>query len=122
MIERQGLFHIEVQRLDVSSGPKMKHVTSSKAASHAGTFALHSCLTARFLPALTKKGQIPLQFIERREKTPGPPKISGLLRKRPVLLRAHFVLTKDQKRPYYRHFCGKMHREGCCSKAAGGAQ
>ena len=41
-------------------------------------------------------------------------------RKRPVLLRANFVLTKDRKRPYYRHFCGKMHREGSCSKAAGG--
>ena len=56
---------------------------------------------------------------ERGEKTPTP-KISALLRKRPVLLRANFVLTKDRKRPYYRHFCGKIHREGACSKAAGG--
>ena len=57
--------------------------------------------------------------IERVEKTPTP-KISALLRKRPVLLQADFVLTKDRKRPYYRHFCGKIHREGSCSKAAGG--
>ena len=54
------------------------------------------------------------------EKTPKTPKISALLRKRPVLPRANFVLTKDRKRPYYRHFCGKIHREGSCSKAAGG--
>ena len=33
---------------------------------------------------------------------------------------ANFVLTKERKRPYYRHFCGKLHREGSCSKAAGG--
>ena len=58
-------------------------------------------------------------FIERGEKTPTP-KIPALLRKRPVLQRANFVLTKDRKRPYYGHFCGKMHREGSCSKAAGG--
>ena len=57
--------------------------------------------------------------IERGGKTPTP-KISALLRKRPVLLRANFVLTKDRKRPYYGHFRGKMHREGSCSKAAGG--
>ena len=58
--------------------------------------------------------------IERGEKTPKTPKISAPLRKRPVLLRADLVLTKDRKRPYYGHFCGKMHREGSCSKAAGG--
>ena len=55
----------------------------------------------------------------RGEQTPTP-KISALLRKRPVLQRANFVLTKNRKRPYYRHFCGKIHREGSCSKAAGG--
>ena len=55
----------------------------------------------------------------RGEKTPTP-KISALLRERAVLLRANFVLTKDRKQPYYGHFCGKMHREGSCSKAAGG--
>ena len=60
-----------------------------------------------------------LSFVERGEKTPTP-KTSALLRKRPVLLRANFVLTKDRKRPYYRHFGGKLHREGSCSKAAGG--
>ena len=49
------------------------------------------------------------------------PKIAALLRKRPVLLRANFVLAKDQKRPYYGHFCGKKHREGSRSKAAGGS-
>ena len=37
------------------------------------------------------------------KKTPTP-KISALLRKRPVLLMANFVLTKDRKRPYYGHF------------------
>ena len=57
--------------------------------------------------------------IERGEKTPTP-KISALLRKQPVLPRANFVLAKDRKRPYYGHFCGKMPREGSCSKAAGG--
>ena len=57
-------------------------------------------------------------IIERGGKTPTP-KISALLRKRPVLLRADFVLTKDRKRPYYGYFCGKIHREGSCSKAAG---
>ena len=56
---------------------------------------------------------------ERGEKTPTP-KISALLRKRPVLLRANFVLTKDRKQPYYGHFGGQMHREGSCSKAAWG--
>ena len=56
----------------------------------------------------------------RGEKTPTP-KISALLRKRPVLLRANFFLTKDRKRPYYGHFCGKIHREGSCSKAVGGS-
>ena len=50
-------------------------------------------------------------YVERGEKTPTP-KISALLRKRPVLLRANFVLTKDRKWPYYGHFCGKLHREG----------
>ena len=50
---------------------------------------------------------------ERGEKTPTP-KISALLRKRPVLLRANFVLTKDQR------LRGKIYREGSCSKAAGG--
>ena len=57
--------------------------------------------------------------IGRGEKTPTP-KISALLRKRSVLLRANFVLTKDRKQPYYRHFCVQIHREGSCSKAAGG--
>ena len=57
--------------------------------------------------------------IERGVKTPTL-KISALLRKQPVLLRANFILTKDQKRPYYGHLCGKIHREGSCSKAAGG--
>ena len=55
--------------------------------------------------------------IERGGKTPTP-KASALLRKRPVLPRANFVLTKDRKRPYYGHFCGRLHREGSCSKAA----
>ena len=64
----------------------------------------------------TKKS--PTHFLKGGEKTPTP-KISALLRKRPVLLRANVVLTKDRKRPYYGHFCGKMHREGSCSKAAG---
>ena len=57
--------------------------------------------------------------LERGKKTPTP-KISALLRKQPVLLRANFVLTKDRKWAYYGHFCGKIYREGSCSKAAGG--
>ena len=61
---------------------------------------------------------LPLINFGRGEKTPTP-KISALLRKRSVLLRADFVLTKDRKRPYYRHL-KKIHREGSCSKAAGG--
>ena len=63
---------------------------------------------------------LPLIVLPLEQKDPHP-KISALQRKRPVLLRANFVLTKDRKRPYYRHFCGKMHREGSCSKAAGGS-
>ena len=63
----------------------------------------------------------PQKKFEREEKTPTP-KISALLRKRPVLLKTNVVLTKDQKRPYYRDFCGKVHTEGSCSKAAGGPQ
>ena len=55
-----------------------------------------------------------------REKTPTP-KTSASVRKRPVLLRANFILTTDRKRPYYGHFCGKIHREGSCSKAARGS-
>ena len=57
---------------------------------------------------------LPHVCVERGEKTP------ALLRKRPVLLRANFFLTKDRKRPYYGHFCGKIHREGSSSKAARG--
>ena len=64
-------------------------------------------------------GLVEASKVERGEKTPTP-KISALLRKQPVLLRANFVLTKDRKWPYYGHFCGKIHREGSCSKAAGG--
>ena len=48
------------------------------------------------------------------------PQISALLRKWAVLLRDNFVLTKDRKLPYLGHFCDKIHREGSCSKAAGG--
>ena len=71
-------------------------------------------------PLDRKMAQNGIPKVEREEKTPTP-KISALLRKRPFLLRANFVLTKDRKRPYYyRHFCGKIHREGSCSKAAGG--
>ena len=60
-----------------------------------------------------------MTLFERGEKTPTP-KISALLRKRPVLLRANFVLAKDGKRPYYGHFCDKIHKEGSFRKAAGG--
>ena len=52
-------------------------------------------------------------------KDPHPQDFS-LTKKWPVLLRANFVLTKDRQRPYYGHFCGKIHREGSCSKAARG--
>ena len=69
----------------------------------------------------TRKPRHASVFIEREEKTPTP-KILALLRKRPVLLRANVVPTKDRKRPYYKTPpCGKIpHREGSCSKAAGG--
>ena len=60
------------------------------------------------------------KIVERGEKTPTP-KISALVRKQAVLLRGNFVLTKDRKRPYYGDFCGKVHREESCSKAAGGS-
>ena len=50
-------------------------------------------------------------------KRPPTPKISALLRKRPVFLSASFVLTEDRKRPYYGHFCGKnTERPGVLSK------
>ena len=58
------------------------------------------------------------QQIERGGKDPHPQDFS-LTKTTARLLKANFVLTKDRKRPYYRHFCGKMHREGSCSKAAG---
>ena len=54
----------------------------------------------------------------RGEKAPTPT-LSVLLRKRPVVLRADFVLTKDPKWPYEGQFSGKIDREGSCSKAAG---
>ena len=57
-------------------------------------------------------------FIERGEKTLTP-RSSALLRKRPVLLRADFVLTKDRKRPYYGHFCGKCTGRGLVVKQPG---
>ena len=56
--------------------------------------------------------------IERGEKTPTP-KISALLRKRPVLLRANFVLTKDRKRPCYGHFLVKYTGRGLVVKRPG---
>ena len=66
------------------------------------------------------KGEIVSEpLIESGEKTPTA-KISALVRERPVLLRVNVVLAKDRKRPYYGHFRGKIHREGSCSKAAGG--
>ena len=37
-----------------------------------------------------------------------------------VCHRLRLLDTKDRKRPYYGHFFGKTHREGSCSKAAGG--
>ena len=58
-------------------------------------------------------------LIGRGEKAPTPTR-SVLLRKRPVILKADFVLTKDLKWPYEGQFCGKLDREGSCSKAAGG--
>ena len=63
--------------------------------------------------------ELSLPKLERGEKTPYP-KNSALLRRRPVSLRANFVFAKDRKRPYYGHFCGKIHTEKSCSKVAGG--
>ena len=57
--------------------------------------------------------------VGREEKAPAP-MLSVLLRERPVLPRPDVVLTKDRKWPYEGQFCGKIDREGFCSKAAGG--
>ena len=46
----------------------------------------------------------PQRIVGRGEKAPIPT-LSVLLKKRPVLLGADFVLTKDRKWPYYGHFC-----------------
>ena len=78
---------------------------------------IYQVLTLPNFVWISDSGDERLQF-ERGEKTPTP-KIPALLRKRPVSQRANFVLTKDRKRPYYRRFCGQMHRKGSCSKAAG---
>ena len=59
-----------------------------------------------------------LQILGRGEKAPTPT-LAILLRKQPALLRADFVVTKDPKWPYEGRFCGKIDREGSCSKAAG---
>ena len=54
-------------------------------------------------------------------KDPHPQDFSLTKKTARFLLRANFVLTKDRKRPYHWHLCGKIHREGSCSKGAGGA-
>ena len=74
---------------------------------------------ARSVKAARLQHEIAPESNRKGEKTPTP-KISALLRKQPVLLRANFVLTKDRKLPYYGQLCGKIHREGSCSKPAGG--
>ena len=38
-----------------------------------------------------------------------------------LILGTEFVLMKDPKWPYKGQFCGKIDREGSCSKAAGGS-
>ena len=81
--------------------------------------ANYPLVSRRFLKFRPETSPNRLSILKGGGKIPTP-KISALLRKRPVLLRANFVLTKDRKRPYYGHFCGKLHREGSCSKAAGG--
>ena len=58
--------------------------------------------------------------IERGEKTPTP-KISALLRKRPVLLRANFVLTKDRNGLTMDIFVAKCTRRGLVVKPGGGS-
>ena len=63
--------------------------------------------------------RIDLGCFEKGGKNPHPQEISALLRKRPVLLKANFVLTKDRKRPYYRHFCGKYTGRGLVVKRPG---
>ena len=62
---------------------------------------------------------IALEGMKKKDPTPTP---SILLSTLPVLLRADFVLTKDPKRPYEGEFCGKIDREGSCSRAAGGPE
>ena len=73
---------------------------------------------ARYRERLSQRCHPIVERGEKSQKTPTP-KSSALLRNPPVLLRANLVLAKDRKRPYYGHFCG-THREGSCSKAAGG--
>ena len=53
-------------------------------------------------------------------KWPQPPHTFSFTKKWPVLLRADSILTKDPTWPYDGQFCGKIDREGSCSKAAGG--
>ena len=65
-----------------------------------------------------EESDFPRASVGRGEKTPTS-KISTLLRKRPVLLRANVVLTKGRKRPYYRHFCGKYTGRGLVVKRPG---
>ena len=71
-------------------------------------------------PSLPEHLKSQLSDLLQLEEGKRPPRFQPLLRKRPVLVRANFVLTKDRKRTYYGQFCGKMHREGSCSKAARG--
>ena len=122
-----GSFPVEFRSAIVFSTPGMaesefycaNHRVSCKCQQPPG-WKIHGFFRWKMPFAVFRSGSGVSEYkIERGEKTPTP-KISALLRKRPVLLRANFVLTKDRKRPYYGHFCGKMHREGSCSKAAGG--
>ena len=69
-----------------------------------------------FTPPLVPLQDASFTNILEEGNRPPPPHV---LRKRPVLLRADFVLTKDPKWPYEGQFCGKIDREGSCGKAAG---
>ena len=88
-------------------GPERKKVSSERSRD------LKPCI-ATSLAAIHPTSQMQTE-VGRGEKTPTP-KISAVPRKRPVLLRANFILTKDRKRPHYGHVCGKMHRKGLAVK------
>ena len=81
--------------------------------------ALRSLTLYRFLLRIATGPEFGTALHQKGGKDPHPQDFS-LTKKTARFTKGRFVLTKDRKRPYYGHFCGKVHREGSCSKAAGG--